>query len=66
MDRHLYIIQHSKSPYVTKCHGYDGYIRVKILANCGKSLGGHTILQIEAFFGGDLHNLCKISLSKLS
>ena len=33
MGRHLYIIQHSKSPYVTKCHGYDGYIRVKILAS---------------------------------
>ena len=49
-----------------KCHGYDGYIRAKILTSWGQSLGGHTILQIEAFFGGDLHNLCKISLSKLS
>ena len=45
-----------------KSHGYDGYIRVRALA----SLGGHTILQNEAFFGGDLHNLCEISLSKLS
>ena len=30
---------------VAKCHGYDGYIRVKILASWGKSLGEHTILQ---------------------
>ena len=51
---------------VAKCHGYDGYIRVKILASWGKSLGEHTILQNEAFFGGDLHNLCEMSLSKLS
>ena len=48
---------------VAKCHGYDGYIRVKILASWGKSLGGHTILQNEAFFGGDMHNRCEISLS---
>ena len=51
---------------VAKCHGYDGYIRVKILASWGKSLGEHTILKNEAFFGGDLHNLCEMSLSKLS
>ena len=49
-----------------KCHGYDGLIRVKILASWGKSLGEHTILKNEAFFGGDLHNLCEMSLSKLS
>ena len=49
-----------------KCHGYDGLIRVKILASWGKSLGEHTILTNEAFFGGDLHNLCEMSLSKLS
>ena len=30
---------------VAKCHRYDGYIRVKILASWGKSLGEHTILQ---------------------
>ena len=24
-----------------KCHGYDGYIRVKISAGCGKILGEH-------------------------
>jgi len=47
---------------VAKCHGYDGYIRVKILAGWGKSLGEHTILPNEAFFGGDLHNLCEMSV----
>ena len=41
-------------------------IRVKIFASWGKSLGEHTILKNEAFFGGDLHNLCEMSLSKLS
>ena len=35
---------------VGKCHGCDGYIRVKILAGCGKSLGKHTILQNQALF----------------
>ena len=24
---------------VAKCHGYDGYIRVKIFASCGKKFG---------------------------
>ena len=28
----------------------------------GKSLGEHTILPNEAFFGGDLHNLCEMSV----
>ena len=45
-----------------KCHGYDGYIRVKILASQGKRLREHTILPNEAFFGGDLHNLCEMSV----
>ena len=36
---------------VAKCHGYDGYIRVKILAGWGKSLGEQTIWQNQAFFG---------------
>ena len=49
---------------VAKCHGYDGLIRVKILASWSKGLGEHTILQNEAFFGTDLHNLYEISLSK--
>ena len=49
-----------------KCHGYDGLIRVKILASWGKSFGEHTILKNEAFFGGDVYNLCEMSLSKLS
>ena len=34
---------------VAKCHGYDGYIRVKILAGWGKSLAEHAILQNQAF-----------------
>ena len=38
---------------VAKCHGYDGYIRVKLLAGWGKTLGEQTILHNEAFFGGD-------------
>ena len=38
----------------------------RIVASLGKSLGEHTNLQNEAFFGGDLYNLCEMSLSKLS
>ena len=53
-------------PRVAKSHGYDGYIRVKLLASWGKSLGEHAILKNEAFFGGDLQNLCEIFVSKLS
>ena len=34
---------------VAKCHGYDGYIRVKILAGWGKSLGEHAIWKNQAF-----------------
>ena len=59
----FYILQLGRD---AKCHGYDGLIRVKILASWGKSLGEHTILKNEAFFGGELHNLCEMSLSKLS
>ena len=36
---------------VAKCRGYDGYIRVKILADWGKSLGEHAISQNQAFWG---------------
>ena len=36
---------------VAKCHGYDGYIRVKILAGWGKSLGEHAIWQNQAILG---------------
>ena len=35
---------------VAKCHRYDGYIRVKILAGWGKSLGEHAIWQNQAVF----------------
>ena len=39
---------------VAKCHRYDGYIRVKILAGWGESLGEDAICKNEAFFGEDL------------
>ena len=39
---------------VAKCHGYDGYIRVKILAGLGKSLEKHAIWQKQSFFWEDL------------
>ena len=42
---------------VAKCHRYDGYIRVKILAGWGKSLSEHAILQNQAFLGEDLDNI---------
>ena len=37
---------------VAKCHGYDEYIRVKILAGWGKSWAEHAILQNPAFLRG--------------
>ena len=37
---------------VAKCHGYDGYIRVKILTGWGKSLGEHANLTKSSLFGG--------------
>ena len=37
---------------IAKCHGYDGYICVKILAVWGKSFGKQPILQNQAFFLG--------------
>ena len=37
---------------VAKCHGYDGYIRVKILAGWGKSFGEHANLAKSSLFGG--------------
>ena len=37
---------------VAKCHGYDGYIRVKILASWGKSFGDHANLAKSSLFGG--------------
>ena len=51
---------------VAKCHGYDGYIRVKILAGWGKSLAEHAILQNQALFWEDLYNKCNISEYKLA
>ena len=42
---------------VAKCHGYDGYIRLKILVSWGKSLGEHIIWQNQAFLGEDLYNV---------
>ena len=61
---------------VAKCHGYDGYIRVKILASWGKSLGEHTILKMKPFLEEicttyvkclclNFHNLTETSTSVL-
>ena len=36
---------------VAKCHEYDEYIRVKIFAGWGKSLGEDAIWSNLAFFG---------------
>ena len=46
-----------------KCHGY---IRVKILAGWGKSLGKHPILPNQTLFGANLYNVCKILVYKLA
>ena len=51
---------------IAKCHGYDGYICVKILAVWGKSFGKQPILQNQAFFWEDLYNVSKISVNKLA
>ena len=41
---------------VAKCHGYDGLIRVKILASWGKSLGEHNFAKLSLF----LKQICTI------
>ena len=46
---------------VGKCHGYDGYIRVKMFAGWGKSLGEDEILPNPAFLERFTH-LCKLSV----
>ena len=51
---------------VAKCHGYDGYIRVKILAGWDKSLGKHPIWPNQAFFWENLYNVCKTLVYKLA
>ena len=56
MDRHLLLVLDViavVAVFVAKCHGYDRYIRVKILAGWDKSLGKHHILQNHAFFCED-------------
>ena len=50
-------------PRVAKCHGYDVYIRVKIFAGWCKKSGRTRNLSL---FWEDLHNLCKISVYKLT
>ena len=43
---------------VAKCHGYDGYIRVKIFRGWGKkSERTHNVTKLGLFWN-DLHNLC--------
>ena len=49
---------------VAKCHGYDGYIRVKIFAGWGKKSGRAYNLAKLSQFWEDLNNLCKISVYK--
>ena len=49
-----------------KCHGYDGYIQVKIFAGCGKQFGITHNLAKSSLFWEDLNNLCKISMYKLA
>ena len=49
---------------VAKCHGYDGYIRVKIFAGWGKKSGRAWNLAKLSQFWEDLNNLCKISVYK--
>ena len=44
-------------PTVAKCHGYDGYIRVNLLASWGKILGESSILQNQAFWWEILYNV---------
>ena len=56
---HIYFYRDTMNPVlgtgrVAKCHRYDGYICVKILASWGKSLGEHIIWLNLAFFGEDL------------
>ena len=43
---------------VGKCHGYDRYIRVKILAGCGKKFGGTDNFPKMNTFLQDLQILC--------
>ena len=51
---------------LAKCHGYDGYIRVKIFAGWGtKSVRTRNLAKLSLFWE-DLHNLYKISVYKLA
>ena len=45
---------------VAKCHGYDGYIRIKIFAYLGKKSRRTSDLAKLRLFWEDLHNLWKI------
>ena len=51
---------------VAKCHGYDGYIRVKILSVGVKVWENTQIWQNQVLFGEDLYNICKISVTNLA
>ena len=44
------IYYHLRYARVAKCHGYDGYIRVKELASWGKKLGRNKKLAKQAIF----------------
>ena len=51
---------------VAKCHGYGGYIRVKIFACWGKKFGRTCNSAKSSLFWKDLNNLCKLSVYKLA
>ena len=66
-----YWTKHTTYPWqsdrVAKCHGYDGYIRVRIFAGWGKKSGTRYNLAKLSLLWEDLHNyaryLCTLLLS---
>ena len=46
---------------VGKCHGYDGYIRVKKLGSWGKKFGRPKLLAKTSHFWEDVCNKIKIN-----
>ena len=51
---------------VAKCHGYDGYIRVKIFRGWAKKSERKRNLANSSLFWEDLNNLCKIYVYKIA
>ena len=44
---------------LAKCHGYDGYIRVKIFAGWAKKFGRTCNFEKIKQCSEDFHNLCR-------